>query len=72
LLTGDLAMAHEIAAAMIDGGWRTANALALSALAHESVGLHHRANEDAAAADKIARNASERVSWVREAMKVSL
>ena len=68
LLTGDLRMAQETASSMIDGGWRTADALALSALAHESVGLHARAQEDTAAAIKITPHANERVSWVRDAM----
>jgi len=72
LLTGDLQTAHKTAAEMIDGGWRTADALALSALAHEAVGLEERANQDAAAANKIARHASERADWVREAMQVAL
>jgi hypothetical protein len=61
-------MAQETASSMIDGGWRTADALALSALAHESVGLHARAQEDTAAAIKITPHANERVSWVRDAM----
>lgn len=72
LLSGDAAMAQETAAQMIDSGWRTADALALSALAHEKVGLHDRAKVDANAARELTEHAGERVAWLRDAMRVSL
>ncbi len=68
LLAGNAVMAQRVAAEMIDGGWKTADSLALSALAHERVGHAKRAAADAAAARALAPLAEERVDWLREAI----